>query len=654
MTSTDQEEAGYRPTGDGSPSRRFRMGRICLLLGTTLVLLFILEVALEVTGVGAPVNASPFGLPGIREPGEAFTKWDRDLMYTVVPHSTTYPDYDINSWGFRTPEFERQRPRKTLRVVCCGDSTTFGLGVGENHPWPARLQSILDGIFGDILDVEVISAGVCGYSTYLTKNQIERDLLDLNPHVLVVCVTGHNDTRLVAAGRTDPEIIASHRSLKTRLERLHLAQLLRGKKIEIVPVETVLTPGGEVGSVSRVSLLRVAENLRDITTLTKNAGIPTIFIATAASAEQKKETPDILQVGAITQTVSAERGVGFADVRPRVAALSPYPLFVDGIHPTPLGHQLIAEEVLQEMALVMSVPEGAQSRLAFLRKWVSARQQPLTESWKSLLDLDTPPALRELWDNAWTLAYTTLPRLPAFQQFDPLHGAAMKNLSEGRWALNDIRGVREFPHRLEELTTHVRPEDQWLKAMGGVQSLTFTPMDIEKHMFGRALIAWEASIGLPHARVDLRLGRALLAKEEGRYPGALHLLDLVLDLDPMNHQARYERAWVLRRARQGQRSHEDFETLAQEDLEGPFGSTARGLLSFEKGDWTNAESSLRQALSRRPSLSLARYLLGRALYEQQSWAAAARELTLARILGVQMPDIPDLLQEIDEQIHATP
>ncbi|MEC7949061.1 MAG: hypothetical protein VX265_15940 [Myxococcota bacterium] len=55
-----------------------------------------------------------------------------------------------NSLGMRSPELET--PRARPRVLCLGDSVTFGWGVPYDDSWPARLAASLD--------VETINAGV--------------------------------------------------------------------------------------------------------------------------------------------------------------------------------------------------------------------------------------------------------------------------------------------------------------------------------------------------------------------------------------------------------------------------------------------------------------------------------------------------------------
>ena len=60
-----------------------------------------------------------------------------------------------NSLGLRGPEIDS--PKKHLRVLCLGDSVTFGWGVEEQNAYPALLQQKIM--------AEVINAGVPGVPT---------------------------------------------------------------------------------------------------------------------------------------------------------------------------------------------------------------------------------------------------------------------------------------------------------------------------------------------------------------------------------------------------------------------------------------------------------------------------------------------------------
>jgi lysophospholipase L1-like esterase len=93
---------------------------------------------------------------------------------------------EINSLGVRGPEIRDPKPPGLWRVLCLGDSCTFGAA----RSYPQILQSILDkqapGAF------EIVNAGVIGYTSLHGLEWFERDLARLQPDV-VTLYFGWND-----------------------------------------------------------------------------------------------------------------------------------------------------------------------------------------------------------------------------------------------------------------------------------------------------------------------------------------------------------------------------------------------------------------------------------------------------------------------------
>lgn len=102
--------------------------------------------------------------------------------------SAAFPDagVEINSLGLRGPEIESAKPPGVRRVLCLGDSCTFGAA----HPYPELLQAMLDerapGRF------QVLNAGVIGYTSLHGLEWYERELAPLRPDVVTIYF-GWND-----------------------------------------------------------------------------------------------------------------------------------------------------------------------------------------------------------------------------------------------------------------------------------------------------------------------------------------------------------------------------------------------------------------------------------------------------------------------------
>ena len=72
--------------------------------------------------------------------------------------------YHINSYGLRGPEISLEKPPGSYRIVCLGDSLTFGEGVRYADIYPAQLQVRLAAAMPDRL-IEVLNAGVQTHAT---------------------------------------------------------------------------------------------------------------------------------------------------------------------------------------------------------------------------------------------------------------------------------------------------------------------------------------------------------------------------------------------------------------------------------------------------------------------------------------------------------
>lgn len=91
------------------------------------------------------------------------SRYDEILGWTSIP-STYYPDFygpgkyvRTNSQGYRNDaETNNQVQRGKLRIICSGDSFTYGQGVANNHTWCHRLSELDD-------KIETVNLGQPGY-----------------------------------------------------------------------------------------------------------------------------------------------------------------------------------------------------------------------------------------------------------------------------------------------------------------------------------------------------------------------------------------------------------------------------------------------------------------------------------------------------------
>jgi len=102
----------------------------------------------------------------------------------------------------------------TIRILCLGESTTFGLGVSPRDAYPAQLEQILNAR-GDGRSYVVFNAGVPATTSDRIVAALEENLARYRPNI-VVTMMGIND------GPFDDPVFPVHASLRV----LKLARLL--------------------------------------------------------------------------------------------------------------------------------------------------------------------------------------------------------------------------------------------------------------------------------------------------------------------------------------------------------------------------------------------------------------------------------------------
>lgn len=96
-----------------------------------------------------------------------------------------------NRLGFRGDETTAEKPPDSFRIVAVGGSTTYSTGVGDyRESYPDLVNDYLH--IAGFDSVEVINAGVAGYSSYENMINITFRVLPLEPD-LIILYQGFND-----------------------------------------------------------------------------------------------------------------------------------------------------------------------------------------------------------------------------------------------------------------------------------------------------------------------------------------------------------------------------------------------------------------------------------------------------------------------------
>jgi len=310
-------------------------------------------------------------------PGNSFENYYRKhpvWFWEFQPNIVMYDDrrgisYHINEQSLRAPRrWEPRKPRDVFRVLCLGDSCTFGLMLDRRQIYPERLQALLAARLGQT-GCEVINAGVPGYSSYQGVRLLEKKFAAWDKD-LVTVYFGMNDSDAAFlygdAEQPSDRLLAVRRALEhSRLYQwlaLWIAGRMRAHAVAkgrpLVPLtEDEWRKGRRVADRvrRRVTPDEMVHNYEHIAQLGREQGFRVLFMTCPyARRPDDPRTPFIRVLEryneAIRQMVS-QTNAALIDLDDIFRKTGGDALFVEGdpIHPNGQGHAVIAQAIFAEM-----------------------------------------------------------------------------------------------------------------------------------------------------------------------------------------------------------------------------------------------------------------------------------------------------------------
>ena len=261
--------------------------------------------------------------------------------------------------------------RDKYRIVCFGDSITYGEDLSAAESYPAMLTALLHEAYPD-LEVVVINAGMRGHTSVQGLARLQRDVLWYKPHV-VLSAFGVNDANLghwpldplrerrecgdaSLVGHLLPVLRRSHLWLTLRGRTRRLLRKLRWQHRPVLQTDTELQP-----RVSRRGF-EIAQNL--LATRIKRDGCQTLYMMTttpvtdAFRPELDGETRQRqLRIHAeyndVVRAVATKHGACLLDLAGIFAVQQPLwrdtLVSADGVHLTAAGERLVAQSVMRTL-----------------------------------------------------------------------------------------------------------------------------------------------------------------------------------------------------------------------------------------------------------------------------------------------------------------
>ncbi len=279
---------------------------------------------------------------------------------------------DTNALGLRGAE-PRPRQANTFRIVCLGDSFTWGFGVRTSETFAARLESILTEKY-PALDVQVLNAGVPGYGTADQLHFLESRSEILDPDLVLVQFLPETDFMenrrpakgafeprdgwlVLKADAVDPTEVqpAWHRALAWAKRQSHLLSFV-SERVGYLAMRSGLLPQRALTRAydfdehdARLAI----DLLRDVARTANALGAATIFVFSPGQAPVlSDDTSNLPSASSVVAKAAQGAGAGFIDLtgplRDRPDRLNLY-YPVDG-HWSATGHAAVAD--------ILSIPMG--------------------------------------------------------------------------------------------------------------------------------------------------------------------------------------------------------------------------------------------------------------------------------------------------------
>jgi hypothetical protein len=272
-----------------------------LITRAAALLLVTLVLFLAVEGLSSTILNGFYAFDLRRESQRVPTQHDRELGWTVRPDLFVPDLYGPGMWartnarGFRSDRpTSASVPEGRIRVICSGDSFTFGWGVSNDTTWCHRLEEINPAI-------EAVNMGVNGYGIDQAYLRYKRDAAGLEHDVHLFAFIADDFARVWSGsflGALKPELVVEDdrltvrrvpvpelstarrlmRSTRSVARRFSAAELARRLVPSIRWPSCVWSDAGEGGDgVIRAVVGKVFESLRDLAS-ERDAALALVYI----------------------------------------------------------------------------------------------------------------------------------------------------------------------------------------------------------------------------------------------------------------------------------------------------------------------------------------------------------------------------------------
>jgi lysophospholipase L1-like esterase len=317
-----------------------------LLFSTVLVLAFFaaLEGILRIVGVKSRVRPRILLRSIDIDIDFPFMKADPDLFWSPRPGfrgDFLGKTVTINDLGLRGPGIRVPKPPGVRRVVCFGDSITFGYGVNDEETYAFLLGKILAP-----RGVEAVNAGVTGYTSYQVLGLLARLSPSIGADAATFCIGWNDSTWRPAEDSEYARRLRESMAIDNAMDRLYIFRAMKSLYLGSLQ-------GGErvPARHNRVPPDQYRRNLEAIVDGCRKRGILPIFIALPRRRAQGAVPIDSPYPKALADAARDLRVPLFvaAHLASETSLEGNESYFIDALHFSPSGHVLMASELARQL-----------------------------------------------------------------------------------------------------------------------------------------------------------------------------------------------------------------------------------------------------------------------------------------------------------------
>ncbi len=254
-----------------------------------------------------------------------------------------------NSRGYRDLERVQPKPAGVRRLVCIGDSFTWGVSVLFDDAWPQRVERILSRERGERW--EAVNLGEPGLNSVQEARKLASEGFAFQPDVVVVAYVLNDSEDETAAEarraadwveeqRRGPSLSPLDRSALVRLVRARVWATLENRR-RIEGFRSMYADGYAGWAAAR-------QALKTMGGLSRERGVPLVVAIFPLFGNPLDEGYPFAEVHAKVAQAAAEAGAQVVDLLPLYRGLDWRLLVVDGAddeHPNEIAHRVAAQAI---------------------------------------------------------------------------------------------------------------------------------------------------------------------------------------------------------------------------------------------------------------------------------------------------------------------